>query len=308
MKKIILLAVLLLPVFALCQINTENSTVQVVGYWDKNEKQTYDFTYLRAFVKGVDTTVVESTRYKVDITVVDSTNNSYTINWKYHDIITDKGSDVVKRVAALNEGRVFQFTTDEMGSFKQLLNWEEAKKHNDNTLRLFEKSDPPEMYQKISAVMRTKFATREAIETHSIKDILLFYGFHGIALDINETLEETIEENNPYSQKPIKSLASLEVSEVDAENGTFIVKFWQDFDSNNIAGILEDTFQEIKGQDALAKKIAAADMEKLNMELKDYTGAMMHESGWPVNIHYQRVMGIETGELQNFEIRTIVIE
>jgi|GEM_PF-5327359 len=55
------------------QINPADSTAQVVGYWDLNEKQSYIITEEKLKIQGTDTLSREYEKYAVDITIVDAT-------------------------------------------------------------------------------------------------------------------------------------------------------------------------------------------------------------------------------------------
>lgn len=81
MKKIILFFSLIfcfsIDIFG--QINMQDSSVQVVGYWNKNETQSYTITDEKYKVQNGDTTAREFYKFDVDITIIDSTADSYTI-------------------------------------------------------------------------------------------------------------------------------------------------------------------------------------------------------------------------------------
>lgn len=62
--------VFLMPIKTYGQINMNDSTVQVIGYWDKNEKQTYIVTNQSYKVKNSDTSSRESYKYAVDMAPV----------------------------------------------------------------------------------------------------------------------------------------------------------------------------------------------------------------------------------------------
>ena len=63
------------------QISVKDSTVQVIGYWAKQETQSYNISYNKFKIKSKDTISRELMNYEVDIKIIDSTANSYTIEW-----------------------------------------------------------------------------------------------------------------------------------------------------------------------------------------------------------------------------------
>jgi len=309
MKKYLLLAVFLLPVFASSQIDAAKKSVRIVGYWDKNEKQAFEIITKNCKVSKNDTLIIENVRCKADIIVIDSTSGSYTFEWRYHDIQVETGNDLSKKIAALNEGLTLRYTTDEFGVFLQLLNWKDIIKHNESAIALLEKAPDAERHQKILAFLKSRYVTREAIESHSMKDVQLFHAFHGIEISEDQVLENSIEEPSPYGGKNIKSYGIVELSDIETENATYIVKFWQDFESESVNEMIHKTLKAMKEPD-LKKDIKKKDINLLNISLKDYTGTMMHESGWPLNIYYERVVGAEDedGILEKIETKSIIIE
>ena len=125
------------PLFA--QINSEDSTVQAIGYWDKKEQQAYAITSEKYKVKGTDTTDRELTTYEVAVTIKDSNATSYTIEWLYKKITTSNSSALVKKLSALSEGMKIVVKTDEMGSLTEVVNWVEVKNHIKKSCDLLKK-------------------------------------------------------------------------------------------------------------------------------------------------------------------------
>ena len=295
MKNCLLFALLLLPFCAHSQINVADSTVQVIGYWDRNEKHTYDIEYQKSRVKGKDTTVTQTITYKVDITVVDSTAKSYTIEWKYRDYKITGKSVLTDKVSKLGEGLTVRFKTDEMGSFAELLNWKDIKKHNEAALKALQKETklPPELFKAIN-----KLSTKEAIEANSIKDVLQFHTFFGVALKYGEPIENTSEDASRLGNTAVKSEYTLELSEINNEDANYLVKFWQTFNPDDINAVIGSVLGEYTGNEINGTVIATA--------MEDYCGGMMHDSGWPIDMFYQRTLEIKAETF--LETRSITLE
>lgn len=298
MKYFPLLALLLVSLAAKSQINAEDNSVQVIGYWDKNEKHTYGFISEKASVKGNDTIITESISYKVDITVVDSTAKSYTLQWKYYDVAAKTENKVAEKLAKLNEGLVVKFTTDEYGAFNQLLNWEDIKKHNEKAVKLLEKESSATIRQTVVALIKDKYKSREAIERHTLKEILQFYTFNGIGLKKGEVIEEDITEENPITKSPMKSHMKVELYDVNVEDSDYILKFWQTFDKGAIAPLVTEMFRDLIGNDA--KKITEFVEDAT---LNDYYITQFHNTGWPISSYFERSIKIKTS--QNLETREV---
>ena len=88
MKKLLVFGIIFLISSNLfSQISIKDSTVQVIGYWSKYDKQSYDVTYEKYKVKNKDTISRELMKYEVDVKIIDSTANSYTIEWFYKNLL-----------------------------------------------------------------------------------------------------------------------------------------------------------------------------------------------------------------------------
>src|SRR5690606_7393043 len=102
--------------------NMEDSTGQVVGVWDKNEQHSYSVMEEIIRRKGIDTLFKEVLTYGVDIKILDSTANSYTVEWAYRDFETDTKNYIKKRLANIAHTQKVIIKTDEFGSFKSVVN------------------------------------------------------------------------------------------------------------------------------------------------------------------------------------------
>lgn len=86
MKRLKAILLTLIPCINLYgQINISDSTVQVSGFWSKGDKKTYSITQKKINIKGADTLSNEQTKFYVDIIIIDSASESYTIDWCYYN-------------------------------------------------------------------------------------------------------------------------------------------------------------------------------------------------------------------------------
>ncbi|WP_223267239.1 hypothetical protein [Polaribacter sp. IC073] len=125
MKKLLIIGILFLYSTNISsQINPKYSTVQVVAYWSKLEKQSYNISYEKLKIKNNDTISREIMKYEVDIKVIDSTNNSYTSEWFYKNFTIDTDYELVKKLTAISKDISVTIKTDELDTFIEVVNWE----------------------------------------------------------------------------------------------------------------------------------------------------------------------------------------
>lgn len=90
------------------QINLNDSTVQVVAYWSKGDSYDYLYDYYKYNIQGKDTISWERTISKINITVIDSTENSYTLQAVYDTPNAIRsGSDSISRELTSRISRTF---------------------------------------------------------------------------------------------------------------------------------------------------------------------------------------------------------
>ena len=115
------------------QINLNDSTVQVVAYWSKGDSYDYLYDYYKYNIQGKDTISWERTISKINITVIDSTENSYTLQAVYDTPNAIRsGSDSISRELTSRISRTFGndtviVETNELGTIKRLVNFDKLR-------------------------------------------------------------------------------------------------------------------------------------------------------------------------------------
>lgn len=115
------------------QINLNDSTVQVVAYWSKGDSYDYLYDYYKYNIQGKDTISWERTISKINITIIDSTENSYTLQAVYDTPNAIRsGSDSISRELTSRISRTFGndtviVETNELGTIKRLVNFDKLR-------------------------------------------------------------------------------------------------------------------------------------------------------------------------------------
>jgi hypothetical protein len=217
------------------QINMADSTVQVVGYWSINDTQSYDITYEKYKIKEGDTTSREFIKYEVDITIKDSTANSYIIDWFYKNYEIETDNPIVQNLMKIAEDLHVQIKTDEFGAIQEVLNWEEVRDYIQKATKILKKElkKVPNRDQIIAQVMGV-YMSKEAIEGNAIKDALQFYTFHGGAYTLNEKLTGEMQLLNNYGGDPFDTDLTVSLDEIDEEAGTSVIRMYQEVNSEQL--------------------------------------------------------------------------
>jgi hypothetical protein len=181
MKKpaLLLFALFLkIPVFA--QINMEDTTVQIIGYWSIDDTQSYDVQNTRIELDGKDTLVHVTFNYQMDIKVIDSTATSYTLRYVYNNIKAASKNSAYALFANAKQNLSVFISTDEFGAVKDVLEWETTKsqiiRNTQDISNKYEIKDPAD--QILSRIFNTNF-TLDPLMSNLMPEVNQFSKFHG---------------------------------------------------------------------------------------------------------------------------------
>jgi len=286
------------------QISVKDSTVQVIGYWEKQETQSYDVSYEKIKIKNKDTISRELTKYEVDIKVIDSTENSYTIEWFYKNYSIDTENDLVKKLASIANDISVKIKTDEFGAFIEIVNWEEVRDYLKRVTKKLkdELKDIPNSQIIIDNVMRI-YSSKESIEANGVKDAIQFYSFHGVKYKLGEKLEGKLETANNFGGKPFETDVRFSLDEINEENGNSILRMTQIINSEQLTN---ETYNYLEKLGTFGDKFPPRN-EFPSLTNETNTASRIHgQSGWVIySIETKEIAAAET---TNIEERIIEIK
>ena len=283
MKKFILPVLLITSFSFYGQISLKDSTVQVIGYWDINDTQSFEASYQKYKVKDSDTTYTMKVGYDIDVTVKDSSANSYTIEWLYKNYKIETDDPIIKKISTVAENLSVLFKTDELGVFIEVINWEEIKIYIEKSISIIkeEYKDVPYM-GKILDQTAVIYNSKEAIEANAIKDIVQFYNFHGLKYKLGETLTGNIETRNNFGGKPFDTEVEYSLDEINAEDGNAVFRMRNTIDSKQLT---KATYAYLKKMaETLGQKdLNVADLDIPPLTNETWIASRIHGStGWVI--------------------------
>lgn len=284
MKKVFLLLLIgafISPVFG--QINSKDSTAQIIGYWNKNEKQNYTLTE-NSFqvINATDTTKRQFYTYNVEVKVIDSTANSYTIKWLYKNfVIKETWNPAMEKLIAISNNLPIIIKTDEFGTFQEVVNWEEGRDFIKKGVDLLKKdyTNIPN-FDKVMDQVVALFSTKEAIENSAIEEIQQFYAFHGVKYKLGEEINATIKLQNNYGGEPFDADLTAEMDQLDEEDDSVIIRLWQTANSKQVT---DAAFEFVKSmqQTLGGPLIAREDFPLANNEVRT-ASSIDGSTGWVI--------------------------
>ncbi|MEO9964180.1 MAG: hypothetical protein ABJF11_00235 [Reichenbachiella sp.] len=305
MKKTLLLFLSAIAGFNLsAQINMDDSTAQVVGYWSIDDTQSFDVSYEKYRIQNGDTSARDIMKYVVDITIKDSTANSYTIEWFYRDYSSESSNPIVQKLTKLSENLSVLIKTNEYGTILEVINWEEVRDYvQKSTQTLKEELKDMPTGEQIVAQMMATYTTKEAIESNAIKDAQQFYTFHGGAYTLHEEIAAKMQFMNNYGGAPFETDVTLSLDEIDEESSYGIIRMVQEVNSVQLT---DATYEYLKKMGTLGNQLPPRN-EFPALTNNIWTTTRFHAgSGWTTYTVETKV--VEAEGISNIEERVIQIQ
>ena len=303
MKKTLLLLILCLASVAMTawsqnlmlgQEEPENK-IEVLGYFCKNDTMTYRQRHSKCIVQENDTTlsetVSESYVEEFMIVVTDSTGEGYKMKYipqsfTFDTTALDTGTPTsqmtINAIAMrqLMQSVVCDFTTDEKGLLKSIINWREisdqlkkgVKATCDNLYATIPDLDTTMLRQQLEAILLLHFSTEEGVR-NSYMDLKDLFGLYGSAFDIGDKEVET--EDYGYSQ-----LISAGV-----------------FDNGDYAIL------KVLAPDQIVDSQKTANSNGAEVIVKDFYYSSFFKNGWLKEYYYEEA--IKMGLVRSFEDRSL---
>ncbi len=296
--------------------------VPFVAYWNVGDSKNYRVT--KKSIKTINGAeeVNEITAYEMKCTVVDSTIDSYTLEWEYQNTIMSSlkiPQEFQKSLEKYNLVKII-YTTDEVGVFKEILNWEEFR---DMTMEMFNKlvelnqNDNNKNFVKAMEPLKNLFSSKESISSFILKEIQVFHFPLGVEFNALDTLRYEEQLPNLMGGAPVKGNGMVYFENVNMEEGTarFINRL--ELDENDSKRVVTDLVKKITGSVKFnSKKEKQKAMQEINekfstmkMDIQDYnTFSYYFNPGWPIHIHTKRTSSFSNQNETGLRIDEIIIE
>lgn len=277
-KTITVLLFLLVSKFAISQINISDSTVQTVAYWNKHETQNYSISTEKYKVNKGDTTVTEILNYDVTITIIDSTSNSYIVEWHYKNYRIQSDNEFMLKLIDKSKDFRLLIKTDEMGKFIEVINWKEYKKYSSDILKAMKKEykKAPTLVKLLNESQKV-FSTKQAIESIGINEVKQYYFFYGLQYKLGEIYEDDVQIHNALSNEPMDVHLTYYLDDINDEDNNYIMRAFRVVDSTQL---INSTYNYL-AKNMKTAGLPAPNKDKLSSLKNDIeTGSRIHDLGW----------------------------
>ncbi len=252
MRKItILILILAFSTTSFSQIDT--TKVSFVAYWSVGDSYDFKVTKIKQQWKEGALTKDESQSYVANFTVIDSTDSSYTISWKYENNLNNAYNIPEELLHRFSKYKLteIKYKTTELGDLVEILNWQEVSQMMtsmfDDIIEILGENDKSkgDVFATILQPLKDIYSSKEGIEQLVLKELQYFHFPMGLEYDITAPLFYDEELPNMFGGKPIKAKAVLKFEDVDFEENFCVLKQEMILDPKDTKDILKQVFKQM---------------------------------------------------------------
>lgn len=256
MKKLLKLAILFFVSTNLFgQVDT--TKVAFVSYWSVGDSYNFRVTKINQQWKEGKLTKDQKQEYVAKFTVIDSTENSYTINWSYENDLGDTykiPEELLERFLKYKLTEI-KYKTSAVGEFLEILNWKEVGEIMNNMFDdMVEVLGENERHKgdalKLAMQpLKQVYSSQQGIEQLILKELQYFHFPMGLEYDIAKPLVYDEELPNMFGGEPIKAKSRLYFEDVDFEKGFCIFRQEMRLNPEDTKALLTQFFTQMKLND-----------------------------------------------------------
>lgn len=309
-KTLSLITILLISTNLFSQIDT--TKIAFVSYWSIGDSYNFKISKIKKQWKEGKLTKDQKQDYIANFKVIDSTENSYTINWSYENDLGNTYKIPEKLLDRFSKYKIteIKYKTSEVGYLIEILNWKEVgDTMNSMIVDIIEVlGDKDEMKKDAlkTALQPFKqiYSSKQGVEQLVLKELQYFHFPMGLEYDITEPLLYDDELPNMLGGRPIKAKAKLYFENVDFEESFCVIKQELSLDPKDTKDLLKQFFKQMKlGNKEMKKALETAVLQIEDKNVFEY----YYNPGIPHRIETIRetIIDIDKAKVKNID-KTII--
>ncbi len=234
-RKLTFWILLIFTFSAVAQINTRDSSAQIVGYWFIGESQTYSIQ--EDYFKIHDGDTIESSKliYNVDITVLDSSVATYALEWFIYNVQMESSVPILIPIHKIKEELSIILLTDEFGALREVINWKDLRKYALKAFReLHSEVRSDKDASRLVEQHEEPYLTQEGIQSQVISDALQYHTFYGAKYEYGSPVAAEMQITNPYESRPLDAHISVSMDSLNLKEGSITLRMVQEVDSEQL--------------------------------------------------------------------------
>ena len=251
---------------------TDSTKIAFVSYWSIGDSYNFKVSKIKQRWKEGILSKDEKQEYIANFTVIDSTENSYTIKWSYEN---DLGSTYQIPETLLEKFSKYKITeivykTSEVGDLIEILNWKEVgetmNRMFDDLVEILGEEDvkKKEAFKTAMKPFKQIYSSKEGVEQLALTELQIFHFPMGVEFDITKPMYYDDELPNIFGGKPIKAKAKLHFENVDFDESFCVVKQEMSLDPDDTRKFLEQVFKKMNLDDKGMKKALKTAVFEIN--------------------------------------------
>lgn len=262
--------------------------IPVIAYWALGDEAMYEITQgKRKSANGV-ITEADSSVSMYRFTVTDSTATSYTFNWIPVDFeMPELDAEVTKHLDALMGYQVL-IETDELGAYKGLQKADTLRHALEGVMaaafREIAANATSEINPEAEALLRSMMSP-DLVIAKMTEPLQRMLAMHGYEYHVGEVITYEDVLPNLLGGDPIPALGTLEITQVDYEQGVFTARQTLTADAKAMTGLVKQILSAAQGEDNEGV------LERMQMEMVDETVYVIdYFYGWVLSLDHTRIV------------------
>jgi hypothetical protein len=278
-RQIIVFLFTFLGTSAFAQMDFQDSSAQVVTYWNLGDKYSYTVQVQTTTSMESDTLENRIIEYDLDLTVIDSTANSYIVDWHYKNFKTNSSDLIDQKISSIADDLSIKIQIDNMGVIIGVTNWEEVRDFMTAAIdKLKAENELPIDKDILMQQKEALYSSKENIEADAIQDVNQYHNFNGGKYDLQEQVTgNALTPNLYFPDQPFDTDFSIVLESIDRENNHYVIRSIQRINSEQMTDsrykYLEERMVK-RGQ----KLIPRDEFQNLSNIVE--TISRIHNSGW----------------------------
>ena len=309
-KTLSLITILLISTNLFSQIDT--TKIAFVSYWSIGDSYNFKISKIKKQWKEGKLTKDQKQDYIANFKVIDSTENSYTINWSYENDLGNTYKIPEKLLDRFSKYKIteIKYKTSEVGYLIEILNWKEVgDTMNSMIVDIIEVLGDKDEIKKdaLKTAMqpfKQIYSSKQGVEQLVLKELQYFHFPMGLEYDITEPLLYDDELTNMLGGRPIKAKAKLYFENVDFEESFCVIKQELSLDPKDTKDLLKQFFKQMKlGNKEVKKALETAVLQIEDKNVFEY----YYNPGIPHRIETIRetIIDIDKAKVKNID-KTII--
>jgi len=232
----------------------DSTKIAFVAYWSIGDSYDFKVSKIHQQWKEGELTKDQKHEYIANFTVIDSTENFYTINWSFENNLGSTYNIPEELLYKFSKYKLteIKYKTSEVGVFLEILNWEEVGKIMNNMfcdiIEVLGENDEQKQDALKMAMQPFKqvYSSKQGVEQMVLKELQYLHFPMGLEYNISKPIFYDEELPNMFGGNPIKAKAKLYFENVDFDENYCVVKQEMSLDPNDTRYLLKQIYEQMK--------------------------------------------------------------